>query len=129
MLLRPPIATRIDTLFPYPSLCRSQKKSQSIADSILVAWNDGRMGNRQTKRMTKQRRHRKPISKAAHHRRLGEGADETHRRMDTHHATRGDVDRGHQDQPASRDYRSDEHTSKLPSIMRNPDTSISKIKH
>src|SRR3546814_8870859 len=46
----------------------AQKKSQSIADSILVAWNDGRMGNRQTKRMTKQRRHRKPISKAAHHR-------------------------------------------------------------
>src|SRR3546814_12733801 len=76
----------------------AQKKSQSIADSILVAWNDGRMGNRQTKRMTKQRRHRKPISKAAHHRRLGEGADETHRRMDTLHAPRGDVDRGHQNQ-------------------------------
>src|SRR3546814_14871219 len=53
--------------------------------------------------MTKQRRHRKPISKAAHHRRLGEGADETHRRMDTLHATRGDVDRGHQDHQASRD--------------------------
>src|SRR3546814_2372503 len=79
------------------------------------------MGNRQTKRMTKQRRHRKPISKAAHHRRLGEGADETHRRMDTLHATRGDVDRGHQDQQASRDYphpRSEEHTSELQSLMR-----------
>src|SRR3546814_4351635 len=102
------------------------------------------MGNRQTKRMTKQRRHRKPISKAAHHRRLGEGADETHRRMDTLHATRGDVDRGHQDQQASRDYphptrpigrnraianmtgpshphasvRSEEHTSEPQSLMR-----------
>src|SRR3546814_6939815 len=96
-----------------------------MADSILVAWNDGRMGNRQTKRMTKQRRHRKPISKAAHHRGLGKGADETHRRMDTLHATRGDVDRGHQDQQASRDYphptrpiRSEEHTSELQSLMR-----------
>src|SRR3546814_19152387 len=70
----------------------AQKKSQSIADSILVAWHDGRMGKRQTKRMTKQRRHRKPNSKAAHHRRLGECPDETHRRMDTLHYPRGDVD-------------------------------------
>ena len=53
--------------------------SESAADSILVAGNDGSVGNGQTQRVAEKSRHREPISKAADHPRLGPGLDEQRR--------------------------------------------------
>jgi hypothetical protein len=48
------------------------------ADPVLLAADDGRVGNRETQGMAEQRRDREPIGQRADHSRLGESAHETH---------------------------------------------------
>src|SRR3546814_4596761 len=95
MILRPPISTRTDTLFPYTTLFRSYARDRCRG---LV-------------------RHRRP--RAARQRgqsddhRTVEGSDQIGRRMDQ---PRGD--RGAGRRAAAGVARSEEHTSELQSLMR-----------
>ncbi len=55
--------------------------AQVLANTFLVAGNNGGVGNFEAQRMAKQRRHGEPVGNCAHHGRFGKGTDETDRRM------------------------------------------------
>src|SRR3546814_12123071 len=78
----PPQCTRdINRLQPLHDDRRSQdialqEGGETVADPVLVARDDRRVGDRQPQRMAEQRGDREPVGKPAHHRRLGKAAQE-----------------------------------------------------